>query len=78
MQNVFKMYKKTGLGKCGALLEEIIRVSEVEWHPGEVIKFSGRKYGNDYVIFDLSKSKTVKYDDHVTAMNKNRKKKETA
>ena len=78
MPNVFKMNKRSGLGKCSTLLEEILRVSEVEWHPGEVIRFSGRKYSSDYVIFDLAKSKIVKYDDHVSERNKTRKRKEAA
>lgn len=75
MQNTFVTANKTGLNKSSALLQKIIEVSEVKWHPGEVIRFTGQKY-SDYVIFDLSKSKVVKYDDHVTAMNKKRAKKE--
>ena len=78
MPNVFAMGKSTGLNKCAALLEKIRQISGVEYHRGEIIRFGGEKYGSDYVIFDLSKSKTVKFDDHVSAMNRNRKKKEAA
>lgn len=74
MPNTFGMGKNTGLAKCTALLEKIIEISGVEWHPGEVIRFNGRKYGDDYVIFDLSKSKVTKYDDHVSVMNAKRRK----
>lgn len=78
MPNVFAMGKSTGLNKCAALLEKIRQISGVEWHPGEVIRFNGQKYGSDYVIFDLSKSKTVRYDDHISVMNAKRQKKEAA
>ena len=76
MPNTFIMGKNTGLNKCAVLLEKIRQISGVEWHPGEVIRFNGQKYGSDYVIFDLSKSKTVRYDDHTAVMNAKRQKKE--
>lgn len=74
MPNTFGMGKNTGLNKCAMLIEKILTVAETEWHPSEVIRFNGRKYGDDYVIFDLSKSKVTKYDDHVSAMNAKRRK----
>ena len=78
MPNVFAVGKHTGLNKCGVILEKIIQVAGVEWHPGEVIRFNGQKY-SDYVIFDLSKSKTVRYDDHTSKMmTAKRQKKESA
>ena len=78
MPNTFNASYKTGLGKCNALLQKIIEISGVDWHIGEVIKFNGQKYSSDYVIFDLSKSRTIKYDDHVSAMNRSRAKKKEA
>ena len=78
MPNTFAMGKSTGLNKCAVLLEQIRRISDVEYHRGEIIRFSGQKYGTDYVIFDLSKPKVVKFDDHISEMNRNRKKKAAA
>ncbi|MBQ6508054.1 MAG: hypothetical protein IJI07_01150 [Flexilinea sp.] len=78
MQNTFNASYKTGIGKCNALLQKILDVSEAEWHPGEVIKFNGQRCGVDYVIFDLKRQKVTKFDNHVTAMNKKRAKKEAA
>ena len=77
MPNVFGMGKNTGLNKCAALLEKVLKVAETEWHPGEVIRFDGVKYEN-YVIFDLSKSKTVRYDDHTAKMAEAKRRKEAA
>ena len=42
-----------------------------------VIRFDGVKY-EDYVIFDLSKSKTVRYDDHTAKMAEAKRRKEAA
>lgn len=78
MPNTFIMGKNTGLNKCAVLLEKILAVAEIEWHPGEVIRFNGQKCLDDYIIFDLSKSKTTKFDDHISEMNRNRKKKAAA
>ena len=78
MPNTFGMGKNTGLNKCAALLEKVLQVAETEWHPGEVIRFDGVKY-SDYVIFDLSKWKVTRYDDHISKMmNAKRQKKEAA
>ena len=77
MPNVFGTGKNTGLNKCGILMEKILEVAEVEWHPGEVIRFNGVKY-SDYVIYDLSKPKVTKYDDHTAKMAEAKRRTEEA
>ena len=76
MPNTFTMGKSTGLNKCAALLEQIHQIAGTEYHKGEIIRFNGQKYGSDYVIFDLSRPKTVKFDDHTAVMNAKRHEKE--
>lgn len=76
MPNTFSMGKNTGVNKCAMLFDRIIEVSGQEWHPGEVIRFNGMKFNDEYVIFNLSRSKVTKYDNHVAVMNAKRAKKE--
>lgn len=77
MPNVFGTGKSAGLNKCATLIEKILAVAETEWHPGEVIRFNGVKY-SDYVIYDLSKPKVTRYDDHTAKMMAAKQQKEAA
>jgi len=73
MDNAFEVSTSYGIRKCKNLWDKILDVAEMEWHPGEIIRFKGQKYGDDFIVFKLEKGKTIKFDPHLNQNGKTEK-----
>lgn len=70
MPNTFAVTSTYGVCKCGSLRNRILEIADLELYPGEVVRFSGSKCSQDYVIFNLKKGKVTKFDLHLANMVK--------
>ena len=70
MPNVFVVTTAYGISRCAVLREKILEIADIEWKPGQVIRFNGQKCNHDYVIFDLKRAKITKFDLHLSNMVK--------
>lgn len=65
MPNVFGFSKSGSIANYGGVREKILQLAEITPQPGDVIRFFGKKHGDDFAIFCLAEPKITKYSMHL-------------